>query len=76
MKEERRLIKLGSRVKLLDDVEMFSCTYKKGHEFTVYGQSCRGFDLMDDNGNKIDESLFINNKLELISKHSAELGEE
>jgi len=60
----QKQITIGSRVRLLDDIE----TYKKGHQFTVYGGSYRGFDLIDDDGNKIGECLFIHNKLELIDK--------
>ncbi len=59
-------IKIGSRVRLTEDVEMFDLTYKKGHEFTVYGSSYRGWDLKDDFGNVMNECLFIHNRLELI----------
>lgn len=63
---EKPRIKIGSKVRLLEDVEMFDRIYMKGHEFTVYGSSQRGWDLIDDIGNKIDECLFIHYKLELI----------
>jgi hypothetical protein len=53
-------------VRLLEDVEMLNCTYTKGHEFTVYDSSSRGWDLIDDDGNKITECLFIHDKLELL----------
>ena len=66
MKIEHKQIKIGSRVRLLEDVEMFNCTYTKGHEFTVYDGSYRGWDLVDDDGNKMDECLFIHDKLELV----------
>lgn len=66
MKQEKRHIKIGSRVRLTEDVEMFTVTYTKGYEFTVYGSSYRGWDLIDDDGNKIVECLFIHDKLELI----------
>jgi hypothetical protein len=56
-------------VRLTEDVEMFKCIYTKGHEFTVYGSSFRGWDLIDDDGNKIDECLFIHDKLELVSEN-------
>ena len=42
MKIETKQIQIGSRIKLLEDIEMFNCTYTKGHEFTVYGSSYRG----------------------------------
>jgi len=55
-------INIGDRVILNGDVTRF----KKGHEFTVYGESYRGLDLIDDNGNRMDECLFISDKIELI----------
>lgn len=67
MKIEHNQIKIGSRVKLTEDVELFACTYTKGHEFTVCGSSYRGWDLVDDDGNKMGECLFIHDKLELIN---------
>lgn len=66
MKKVKDQITIGSRVRLLKDVKMFDCTYTKGHEFTVYGSSYRGWDLVDDDGNKIDETGFISDKLKLI----------
>ncbi len=66
MKIEHKQIKIGSRVRLLEDVEMFNCTYTKGHEFNVIGSSYRGWDLKDDDGNEIGECLFIHDKLELV----------
>lgn len=71
MKIENKQIKIGSRVKLLEDIEMFTCTYTKGHEFTVYGESYRGWDLVDDEGNKMDECLFIHDKLKLIDANQS-----
>jgi len=61
---QSKQITIGSRVRLIDDTNRFS----KGHEFTVYGHSFRGFDLVDDQGNKMDECLFIHDKLELIEE--------
>jgi len=66
MKIEKKQIKIGSRVRVTEDIEMFNCTYTKGHEFKVYGSSYRGWDLIDDDGNKMDECLFIHDKLELV----------
>jgi hypothetical protein len=68
MKVEHKQIKIGSRVRLLSDVKMFNCTYTKGHEFTVFGCGYRGWDLVDDDGNKMLECLFIHDKLELIDE--------
>jgi hypothetical protein len=67
MKIQHDSIKIGSRVALITDVEMFNCTYTKGHEFVVYGESYRGWDLKDDDGNVMDECLFIHDKLKLIT---------
>lgn len=66
MKIEHKQIKVGSRIRLKEDVEMFNCTYTKGHEFNVVSESYRGFDLEDDDGNKMGECLFIHDKLELV----------
>jgi len=66
MKVENERIRIGSRVRLNDDVEMHNFTYTKGHEFTVFGESYRGLDLVDDDGNKLVETLFIHDKLELV----------
>jgi hypothetical protein len=66
MKIENKQIKVGSRVRLKEDVPMFNCTYTKGHEFNVVSSSYRGFDLEDDDGNRMDETLFIDHLLELI----------
>lgn len=61
-------IKVGSRIKLKEDVKMYDRTYSKGHEFNVVDYNYpRGFDLEDDDGNRIDECLFIHDKLELIN---------
>lgn len=66
MKIEHNIKKIGSRVRLTEDLEMFNCTYTKGHEFTIYGQTQRGFDLVDADGNKVTETLMVNDILELI----------
>lgn len=59
-------MKVGQRVKLLEEQNLFGKIFKKGHEFTVYGISYRGVDLIDDSGDKMDECLFIHDKLEVI----------
>jgi len=66
MKIEYNQIKIGSRVRLKEDLHMMNCMYTKGHEFNVVGHSYRGFDLEDNDGNKVVETLFIHDKLELI----------
>lgn len=60
-------LKIGSRVKINEDISLFNKVFKKGHIFTIYGSSYRGWDLIDDNGNKMDECLFIHDKLELFN---------
>lgn len=65
MKIYKKQITIGSRVKLTEDVCLDNVTYAKEHEFTVYGESYRGWDLIDDDGNKMDE-LFNSDKLELV----------
>ena len=52
-------IKMGSRVRLLERIEMTNITYEIGHEFTVFDCGERGWDLIDDNGNKLYETRFV-----------------
>ena len=60
-------LEIGCYVRLTDDVEMFNRIYEKGHIFKIYGDSgFRGWDLIDDDGNKMDECLFIHDKLEVV----------
>lgn len=59
-------MKIGSRIRLTEDHEMTDCIYHKGHEFTIYDSNYRGFDLIDDDGNKLMETAFIINKFELV----------
>lgn len=66
MKIEHKRIKIGSKIRLTEDIEMFNCTYTKGHEFNVVGETQRGFDLEDKDGNRMEECLFIHDKLELV----------
>lgn len=56
-------MKIGDSVILIEDVVMFNKTYKKGHKFKIYGDSgYRGWDLIDKDGNKIDETRFIQHR--------------
>ena len=55
-------IKIGCKVKLTADIPMFHKTYKAGEIFKVYGGSYRGWDLINDKGEKIDETLFVSDK--------------
>lgn len=61
------VMKIGSRIRLKEEVNLFSKVFPKGHEFKIYGSSYRGFDLVDDDGQKMDECAFIHDKFELIS---------
>jgi len=62
-------IEIGSRVRLKEDVDMPGyMLFHKGHEFTVYDSSYRGWDLVDDEDNKLDETLFIDHLLELVER--------
>lgn len=62
-----RELKIGDNVRITEDINLFNKIFKKGHKFKIYGSSYRGWDLIDDDGNKIDECLFIHDKLELCS---------
>jgi hypothetical protein len=64
----RRNLKIGDRIKLNDRVESGNRVFESGHEFTIYGSSYRGWDIIDDEGNKIDECLFIHDKFELATE--------
>ena len=65
--EYRNRIKVGSRIRITEDVEMPALTYKAGHEFVVTGWGERGLDLEDDDGNKLCETRFIHKFFELVT---------
>ena len=61
-------MKIGSRIRIKEPLEMYKKTYPIGHEFTIFGSSgFRGWDIIDDDGNKIYETLFSNNTFEEIT---------
>lgn len=62
----KKQINIGSRVRLNEEVVMSYKTFLPGHEFTVYGSSERGWDLVDDEGLKLDETRMIDSQLEAI----------
>ena len=68
MRIDKNIIKIRSRVRLTEDLDMFDCKYTKGHEFNVVGQSQRGWDLIDDDGHRVSETWFINHTLEVVKK--------
>ena len=65
-------IRIGSRVRLTERVDMpYYMNFEAGHEFTVYGcdpVGMRGWDLIDDDGHKLDETAMISDKFELIKE--------
>ena len=50
---------MGKKIKLGEDVEMIHKTFKKGHVFTIIGESYRGLDIEDEDGDRIYECKFI-----------------
>lgn len=66
MKVPHKRIQIGSRVRLTKPVVMFDATYTVGHEFKVIDLGERGWDLEDDDGNKILETRLIGDSFELV----------
>jgi len=58
-------MKIGDYVILIQDIDMHNKVYKKGHIFKIYNESDRGWDLIDRNGDKIDETRFCSDRYEL-----------
>ena len=52
----------GQVVVLIEEMEFNGWIYKYGHKFTITDTSYRGWDLKDDDGRVISETLFIQNK--------------
>ena len=50
--------KIGTQVQLLEDVSTCSGTFTKGHILTITGETERGYDLEDADGNRILEAGF------------------
>ena len=48
MKSNYDKIKIGSRVRLLSDIEWNNITWKADHQLTVYSSSYYGWDLIDE----------------------------
>ncbi len=53
---------VGKRVVLLEDVSTMAGTFHKGHEMTIIAEGPRGWDLCDDQGNKICEAGMFGHK--------------
>ena len=62
-----RNLKIGDRVRLTEDITNMYMPFLKGHIFTIFDSSYRGWDLIDDDGNKMVECLFIHDKLEFYN---------
>ena len=63
-------MKVGERVVFIEDYTFNGKFYKKGHQFKITGEDyIRGFDLEDDDGNKIYETRFISNKYISLSDY-------
>lgn len=61
-------IKVGDRVRLVQDVEVGKGTFTKGHEFTVVSIGWRGPDLMDDDGNELIETGLHTHVMEKVGE--------
>jgi len=61
-------MKVGDRVYINRELEMFGRIYTKGHQFIITGSSYRGWDLIDDDGNKVTETLFISDSIKSLSE--------
>lgn len=57
-------MKIGDRVVLGERIELISgMVFEIGHKFTISSDDgIRGFDLIDDNGNRLCETRFIKMK--------------
>ena len=63
-------IQIGSRVRLNERHESlgYNKVFEAGHEFRVYGSAgMRGWNLIDDEGYKLDETAMMSHKIELVS---------
>ncbi len=59
---------IGERVYITEEVNLFNKIYRAGHQFTITGSSYRGLDLEDDDGNRMSETLSIDNIIRPISE--------
>lgn len=50
--DKKSVIEVGSRVISTEKIETLAGTFKSGTTFTVIGKGVRGYDLMDDEGNR------------------------
>lgn len=61
-------MKIGDRIFITKPLVMHHKTYPIGHEFTIISSSQRGWDIKDDDGNVISETLFITDTFRCISE--------
>lgn len=66
MKTENTPLKIGDRIRITEDIVMFNATYHKGHEFKIVYSGPRGFDIEDDEGDRLIECMFIQKYFERI----------
>lgn len=59
--------RVGDRIRITRNIEMFHGTFTAGHEFVIIGDGWRGFDIRDDEGREIHECGMIQDCFELIS---------
>ena len=54
---------IGERIVVIKEFNFNFNTYKKGHLFTIFGEEgMRGYNIVDDNGNKIYETALMFNE--------------
>ena len=61
-------MKIGDRVYITEEVKLFGHIFEAGHQFTIISSSERGWDLQDDDGNKMCETRFMNGQIKSISE--------
>jgi len=59
MKEKPGDFAIGKKIKLGKDIRIRDRTFKKGHIFTIFNESFRGLDIVDNEDNRIYECRFI-----------------
>lgn len=61
-------LKIGDRIEITEDLSVLSGTYTKGHKFKIISEdNIRGFDLEDDEGNKVYEIRFSQHTFKKIN---------
>lgn len=60
-------MKIGDRIYITEELKMNNKVYPIGHQFVIIGSSPRGWDIKDDEGNTVYETLFISHTFKSIS---------